>query len=182
MGIVTWEIGVLRGACDGWSWLTATVRGGRPANPVWFMIWTRKRGEATERALRAVSRSLGVMSSSSGEGGYSSVTLFVIRHVVALRLGFTAARRGSLRKSAPAAAHNEYFGNVLCSFGPEVQWKKDSDPPFVLFLFWSDRWSVLVLVMSSTLDAAYTWKRRRPLSLFCWQWLYLLIVWDQSIN
>lgn len=75
MGMVTWESGALRGACDGWSLLTATVWGGKPANPVWFMIWTRKRDGASEQTLQAVSRSLGVISSSSGERDYSSVTL-----------------------------------------------------------------------------------------------------------
>lgn len=35
---------------------------------------------------------------------------------------------------------------------PDSQWL--SPLPLVLFLFWSDRWLVLVLVISSTLDAA----------------------------
>ena len=35
---------------------------------------------------------------------------------------------------------------------------KKVDPPLGLALFWSERWSVLVLVTSSTLDAPYTWR------------------------
>lgn len=63
-----------------------------------------------------------------------------------------------------APARNEHPDDIWCSFGSEVHLTVYTNLPFVLFLFWSDRWSVLVLVISSTLDAAYTWKRRRHIS------------------
>ena len=59
MAMVTRETRALRGTFDGWYLPTATVRGGKTANPVWFMMWTRKQDGATEQTLQAVSRSLG---------------------------------------------------------------------------------------------------------------------------
>lgn len=65
MGIVMWKSRGLGGVCDGWSWVTLTVRRGKPAKPVWFMIWTRR--EPRGKRLGMFARNLRVFSSSSGE-------------------------------------------------------------------------------------------------------------------